>query len=140
MMRVFLDTNILLDYLLKRDGFFDAALDIFKMAAKGKLVLLVSDLSFANIKYITRKAIPLEVFYDVMLKLKQFVTVVPIGDRAVEEALKVRAKDFEDSLQYFSALYANADVIVTRNIKDFDYPNMNIMDSQTFVDAFGKTK
>lgn len=132
-MKVFLDTNILLDYLEHRDGFFDDALDIFKMAVMGKVEILVSDLSFANIKYITRKTIPSDVFYDVMYKLMDIVTVVPIGKVAVAEALKIRAKDFEDSLQYFSALFAGADYLVTRNIKDFDYPNLKIFDSHSFV-------
>ena len=68
-----------------------------------------------------------------MYKLMDIVTVVPIGKNAVAEALKIRAKDFEDQLQYFSALFAGADYFVTRNIKDFDYPNMRILDSHSFV-------
>lgn len=138
-MKVFLDTNILLDYLEHRDAFFDDALDIFKMAVMGKVEILVSDLSFANIKYITRKTIPPDVFYDVMYKLMDIVMVVPIGKNAVAEALRIRAKDFEDSLQYFSALFAGADYLVTRNIKDFDYPNMKILDSHSFVQFMNNT-
>lgn len=133
-MRVFLDTNILLDYLGQRQDFYDDALEIFKMGVTDKIEILVSDLSFANIKYITRKTIPSDVFYDVMSTLMNIVTVVPIGKKAVAEALRIRAKDFEDSLQYFSALFADAEYLITRNIKDFDYPNMKILDSHSFVE------
>lgn len=104
------------------------------MGVTDKIEILVSDLSFANIKYITRKTIPSDVFYDVMSTLMNIVTVVPIGKKAVAEALRIRAKDFEDSLQYFSALFADAEYLITRNIKDFDYPNMKILDSHSFVE------
>ena len=139
-MKVFLDTNVLLDYLEQRKDFYEDALAIFRLAALGKIEILVTDLSFANIKYITRKTISLDVFYDVMCKLKKYVTIVPVGNRAVEESLLLRAKDFEDSLQYFAALYAHADVLVTRNIKDFVYPNLQIMDSHTFVEEWNQKK
>lgn len=54
MMKVFIDTNIFLDILCKRDLFVDDALSIFDMAVDGRIELLISDLSIANIKYVTR--------------------------------------------------------------------------------------
>ena len=54
-MRVFIDTNIFLDILCKREQFVDDALCIFDMAVDDRIELLISDLSIANIKYITRK-------------------------------------------------------------------------------------
>ena len=53
-MKVFIDTNIFLDILCKRDLFVDDALSIFDMAVDGRIELLISDLSIANIKYVTR--------------------------------------------------------------------------------------
>ena len=59
-MRVFIDTNIFLDILFRREQFVDDALSIFDMAVDDRIDLLISDLSIANIKYITRKELPLD--------------------------------------------------------------------------------
>lgn len=61
-MKVFLDTNILLDYLLGREPNVGDAITLFQLANSKLLTLLVTDLSIANIAYITRKSIEKDVF------------------------------------------------------------------------------
>jgi predicted nucleic acid-binding protein len=80
-------------------------------------------LSIANIKYSTRKDIPLKEFYETIKGLRELFTIIPVGEKAVDRALALEPRDFEDALQYFSAEQAGVDCIVTRNIKDFYFDN-----------------
>ena len=118
---VFIDTNIFLDYIQRRPAGFNEAIIIFGLSAKEYIDLLVSDLSIANMKYSTRKVIPLAEFYETIKGIRELFTIVPVGEKAVDHALEIETRDFEDALQYFSAEQAGADCIVTRNIKDFDF-------------------
>ena len=133
MIKVFIDTNIFLDILCKREKFVDDALSIFDMAVDNQIELLISDLSIANIKYITRKEIPIDKFYDLIKTFRPIFTIVPLGADVIDKALDLRANDFEDALQYFSAVQANADCLVTRNIKDYGFAKMEVLNSQTFL-------
>lgn len=133
MIKTFIDTNIFLDILCKREKFVDDALSIFDMAVDNQIELLISDLSIANIKYITRKEIPVDKFYDLIQTFRPIFTIVPLGADVIDKALDLRANDFEDALQYFSAVQANADCLVTRNIKDYGFAKMEVLDSQTFL-------
>ena len=118
---VFIDTNIFLDYIQQRPIGFKEAVIIFSLSAKNDIILLVSDLSIANMKYSTRKVIPLAEFYETIKGLRELFTIIPVGEKVVDHALEIETRDFEDALQYFSAEQAGADCIVTRNIKDFDF-------------------
>ena len=140
MKKVFIDTNIFLDILFRREQFVDDALSIFDMAVDGQIVLLISDLSIANIKYITRKEIPTEEFYNLIQIFRPIFTIVPLGAEVIDKAISLRASDFEDALQYFSAVQAEADCLVTRNIKDYGFANMEVLDSKTFVDKYHKVE
>ena len=133
MIKTFIDTNIFLDILCKREKFVDDALSIFDMAVDNQIELLISDLSIANIKYITRKEIPVDKFYDLIQTFRPIFTIVPLETDVIDKALDLRANDFEDALQYFSAVQANADCLVTRNIKDYGFAKMEVLNSQTFL-------
>lgn len=140
MKRVFIDTNIFLDILFRREQFVDDALSIFDMAVDGQIVLLISDLSIANIKYITRKEISTEEFYNLIQIFRPIFTIVPLGAEVIDKAISLQASDFEDALQYFSAVQAEADCLVTRNIKDFAFADMEVSDSKTFVNKYHKVE
>ena len=134
--KVFLDTNVYIDYLERREG-FRAALALFKLSAIGEIKLAISDLSIANSKYITRKTIPLETFYSVTARLQKYFSIVSVGSDAVECALALKAKDFEDALQYYSALQAEADYIVTNNTSDFYFAtSIEIIEPDSFIEKF----
>ena len=121
MMKVFIDTNIFLDYIQQRPEGWKEAEVIFFLAIHGDIELLVADLTIANMRYITRKDITLEQFYTVMKGLRPYYHIVPLGSSVVDQAYAIETKDFEDALQYFAAEQAGADCLVTRNLKDFDF-------------------
>ena len=135
-MRVFIDTNVFLDLLWKREGFLEDSLRVFDLAVDGVFELLISDLSIANIKYITRKDYPVEKFYDVMSVFRPVFTIVPVGENAVDKALALKANDFEDALQYFSAVQSQADFLLTRNIKDYAFATMQVLTPTDFLKRY----
>jgi len=132
-MRVFIDTNVFLDILYKREDFFVDSLKVFDLAIDEKIELLISDLSIANIKFITRKDFAVGKFYEIMSVFRPIFTIVPIGEFAVDKALALKSNDFEDALQYFSAVQANSDFLLTRNVKDYDFASMPVLIPSDFL-------
>ena len=132
-MKVFIDTNIFLDLLFRRDAFLADSLKVFDLAVDGKIELMISDLSIANIKYITRKDYSIDRFYEVMAIFRPLFTIVPVGEHSVDQAFALKARDFEDALQYFSAVNAGADYFLTRNINDFAFASMKVLTPTEFL-------
>lgn len=137
-MKVFLDTNVLLDFLMQRNDCAAAKKILALPIMDNDYELLVSDLTIANACYITRKQIRQDFFYETISRLLRFFRVIPIGPQAVSDALALQAKDFEDALQYFSAINAGADVIITRNIKDFPFSTLPIYEPDQFLKLTGQ--
>lgn len=132
-MKVFLDTNVLIDYLLKRESGMSAAVDILLLGNSKILDLCLSDLTIANAAYIVRREYGMEEFRKVLRVLSRCYTVVPIGERAVNEALSAEWKDFEDSMQYYAAVDAACECIVTRNVKDFSQSEIPVYTPAEFL-------
>lgn len=118
---------------MDREGYAESALQLLLLGNAGVIELFVADLSISNIAYITRGTIGKREFFSVMKKLSCCYTVVPVGADAVKKALDAQWSDFEDSLQYYAALNAGADVIVTRNVKDFAQSRIPVMTAMDFL-------
>lgn len=131
--KVFLDTNIVIDYICDRGTFSLWAAKIFQLGEMGEIELCVSDLTIVNTAYFLRKHLGSEGMYDVLNMLHKAASVTSMGGDVFEEALNLRGKDFEDAMQYFSALKHNVDCIVTRNVKDFPPSNIPIVTSESFL-------
>lgn len=137
-MRVFLDTNIVLDYLLKREPFSDEARRLFMLGYAGLIHLYMSDITLTNIAYITRKVISKEDFYLTIDKFLKYIKVTSIGQQIVELAIKEKWDDFEDCVQYLSALKFEADCIITRNTDDFRMADIPVYTPTSFIDTILK--
>ena len=120
MSRLLIDTNIVIDLLSKREQFYDEAADLFSRADKKELELAISSLTFANTNYILTKLTSAKEAREILRKFKVLVTLLPLDDKITELALSDdNFSDFEDGLQYYSAMENQIDVIITRNKKDF---------------------
>ena len=135
-MKLFLDTNIVMDYVENREPFVVYTLSLFQMEYEGLHQLYVSDLTFANIAYLCRKSMTYERLYEVMEELCTVLHIVAIGEQAVTKAIRLKVKDFEDSLQYFSAKHAGVDCIITRNKKDFGFSDIPVYTPSGFMEKF----
>lgn len=129
---VFLDTNVVLDYLMERGDFYKDSEYIFQAAYNDEVELCLSALSFSNIAYITRKKFSKDELYE-LFELRKMVIRTKVDDRVVDAAITSKAKDFEDALQYFSAIQAGVDCIVTRNTKDFEFAKIKVLTPNEFL-------
>lgn len=117
-MKVFLDTNIIIDLIQQREG-YEYAANILQNSENGAYELYTSTLSMVNIAYILRKFYKGDRLYGLLADLREIIKVISVSSFAYDNAMKSKAKDFEDAVQLFSALENNMNCIVTRNIDDF---------------------
>ena len=131
MKKVFVDTNIIIDLLGQRKSFYEDSQDFFTYAQDANIKLIVSALSFANTHYILSEQLKMNRIRSVLRKFKILVSVVPFDDKILELALSDDFDDFEDGIQYFTALEFKCDAIITRNKRDFkksDIPILNALE------------
>jgi predicted nucleic acid-binding protein len=137
-MRLFLDTNVMLDLLGERDPFYVSAAKIATLADKRSLQIVVSALSYATISYFLSKYEGMEKTKDKLRKFKVISEICELDEVIIEKGLNSDFLDFEDSLQYFSALRTECDIIVTRNGKDFKKSEIPVMSPDEFLNSIKK--
>jgi predicted nucleic acid-binding protein len=134
MSRLLIDTNIVIDLLAKRDKFYDEAADLFSRADKKELELSISSLTFANINYILTKLKSAKEAREILRKFKVLVELLSLDDKITELALSDDDfPDFEDGLQYYSAIENQIDVIITRNKKDFKNSKIPVLSAKEYL-------
>jgi predicted nucleic acid-binding protein len=135
MEKVLADTNIILDLLAKREPFYDPAANLFSRADRGELIICVSALSFANVNYLLSRQFTASLARGILLKFRTLVEVLSINDRIVDLALSCDFRDFEDGIQYFTAIENAIPTIITRNLKDFKHAAIPVMTAEQFLNA-----
>lgn len=131
MEKIFLDTNILLDFILDRKPFSDQAEKIIQLKYTENRRIFTSVLSLANIAYVLRKASKNP--FLVIEELMEWIEVVGLRKDEFELTLKSKFKDFEDGLQYYSATTVKADVIITRDVKGFAASSIRVLTPKKFL-------
>jgi len=134
MKELFLDTNIILDLLANREPFYADAALLFSLADKKNVHLSVSALTFANTNYILLQSKKPDEAKQILRKLKLLVQVLSLDEKIVELALNDNDfKDYEDALQYYTALERGVDAIITRNLKDFRKAKIPVMSADQYL-------
>ncbi|WP_298954881.1 PIN domain-containing protein [uncultured Nonlabens sp.] len=134
MSRLLIDTNIVIDLLSKRDKFYDEAADLFSRADKKELELTISSLTFANTNYILSKLKSAKEAREILRKFKVLVELLSLDDKITELALSDdNFPDFEDGLQYYSAIENQIEIIITRNKKDFKNSKIPVLTAKEFL-------
>ena len=135
MIRAFLDTNVVIDLLAKREPFYKEAVKIFTLAYNQKILLFISPLTYANAAYILGKN-GAEQVRLLLRNLRQLSLITEYDETVVDRSLSSNFKDFEDALQYYSALTKNVDVIITRNLKDFVDVTCPVLSPDEFLSRY----
>lgn len=134
MKKVFLDTNIVLDLLEKRLPFYINASKIFYLAEKKQITIAVSSLTFANLSYILSKKTSINEARQILRKLRMLIDVISLSEKVIDLALNdLDFKDFEDALQFYSAMESKQNVIITRNQRDFSKIDIPIMNPEEYL-------
>ena len=133
-MRVLLDTNVLLDYLVEREPYYESAKTIIFMCAKKEIDGYIAAHSVMNAFYILRKDFSINERRSILLKLCELVEIVGIDKSKIISSLSnEQFSDFEDRLQTECAIECNAKYIITRNIKDFTHSEIPAIEPVEFL-------
>lgn len=132
-MIVFLDTNVLLDVFLERQPHADDAIALFELVEKKAVRGAVSAISFNNCDYMARKLAGRSRSLGMMRRMMTLFDVVSLDCSILEQSLDAEIADFEDAIQYFSALRTRADYLVTRNPAHFLKDEIGVVSAQEFL-------
>ena len=139
MKHIFLDTNVLIDFLADRKPFSLEAAKIFNYSFKKKVTIYVAAVSYNNIYYILRQSCTHSVTIKILNELQEWTEAIDVSKDVVRKALKSEFKDFEDAIQYNCAKTLNKiDCIVTRDTKDFktsSIPTMTPKEALTMIES-----
>lgn len=136
-MKVYIDTNILIDLVCSREEYLPEAQLLFSLGYARKVHLVLSALSFVNTVYISRKYkfSSLEI-KESLSKLASFIEIADLTGDVVTWALTCDWNDYEDATQFKSAFNTQVDCIITRNKKDFSFSNIPVMTPDEFLTKY----
>ncbi|WP_187647549.1 type II toxin-antitoxin system VapC family toxin [Nitrosophilus labii] len=132
-MKLFLDTNIFLDLLFKRE-FYNEALEILNTVEKGEFSGYILDITILNIDYVAKKQ--LKNIKEFIKLLSDTFEIVGADNEIIQKALSLENEDFEDSVQYIVAKNLNCDVIITNDKGFIKSGNIEILSSKQFFEKY----
>jgi len=134
MKQIFIDTNVIIDFLADRQPSSDYAAMIFQLAKDGKVGVHISAISFNNTYYILRKVTSHKNALKLLSEIEEYIGVQETNRKIIKKAMKSDFKDFEDAIQYFSAVQrGNIDIITTRDLKDFKKSELPVLSPETTI-------
>jgi predicted nucleic acid-binding protein len=135
-MTVLIDTNVILDYILKREPFAADALACLERMMIGKAKLWLTASTITDIYYLTRRAL-----HDsakakkVVAKLLNAFHIAAVDKADCINALDNGINDYEDALVVVCAKKVKAEYIITRNIKDFENSAVPAITPKGFLES-----
>ena len=126
---ILVDTNIVIDLLTKRKDFYIPASKLFTLSDLKEVKLFISSLTFANTYYIVSR----KKARELLRKFKILVSVLPMDDKIIDLSLNSDFNDFEDAIQYYTALENRIEIIITRNLKDFKPSKLPVMTAEEYL-------
>ncbi|GHV64207.1 PIN domain-containing protein [Bacteroidia bacterium] len=136
MKRIFIDTNVLLDLLLKREPHYASTALVFDWAVNHKnddVVILISGQSIINAHYILKRFAKEEIVRAVLNQICMTSEIMDLNKDVLIKSFASAFGDFEDATQYVCAMNANSDVILTNNGKHFKNSVIQIMNADEFL-------
>ncbi len=134
MRRVLIDTNVILDLLSKREPYYRACQRIFSLGDMKMVDLVISSLSLVNVHYVLNDRMKMKDVRSVVGRFKVLVDTYELNNKIIELALNdLDFKDFEDGIQFYTALEAQCQLIVTRNLKDFKKSSIPVFSPREYL-------
>jgi predicted nucleic acid-binding protein len=133
---LFLDTNVVLDFLGQRELFYEDAAKIVTLANLGKIEIVVSALSYSTIYYLLLKVDSHQSILEKLTKFKTIAKTSDLTDKEITLGLASNFIDFEEALQYYSALNMNCNKLITRNAKDFKKSVIPVYTPKEYLRSF----
>ena len=134
-MKLLIDTNVVLDILLRREPHYESAARVAVLSEKAFIACYVSASAVTDIYYIAQRELKnKELINNLLAKLFETFRIAAVSEVSIHEALDLKWDDFEDCVQYTSGKSINADYIITRNTKDFVKSQITAMSPKEFLD------
>ena len=134
MRKLFVDTNIVIDLLARLEPYYRESAALFSLADRKKTEISVSSLTMANTSYVLSRQLTTKKVKEILRKLRLVVNVLPLDDKIIGLALNDETfSDFEDGLQYFTAIENEQEIIITRNLKDYKKSRIPAMTAGQFL-------
>jgi len=130
--KLFLDSDIILDAVLKRPGFVVPAMNIISLLQQRQFKAVTSSVAFVNVHYFLDK-FDRDNKLKLLIGIRSIVSIAEVGENIIDLALKSGLRDFEDAVQYYTAMSAKCDVIITRNLKDYKQSTMPVLTAEQFL-------
>ena len=145
MMKLFIDTNIVVDFFAHREGFYDDARKLFLVGALKEYELWIGAVQFTDIFYLltnssAEQKLSCAQARQEIIKLRKFIRVSSLTEGDVDEALDSAWEDFEDACVYQCARKIKADAIITRNKKDFEKSSIKVFDCAEWFSYLEETR
>lgn len=118
-MRVLIDTNVVLDFLLEREPFVESAAKLFQQIDNGQIEGFITATTITNIYYILRKAAGSTIAIDAVSQILTDLNICMVDRQILKQAVDLNFQDFEDAVQYSCAVASQVDAIVTRDTSGF---------------------
>ncbi|TKC03347.1 type II toxin-antitoxin system VapC family toxin [Pedobacter cryotolerans] len=138
MQKLFLDVNIVVDFLGEREHFYKSAAKILTLADRKKIKIFTSPTSISTTYYLLTKYENAKIALEKIRRFKLLCSIAVMDDEVIEKAINSDFKDFEDAMQYYSAIASNCDLIITRNEKDFKNALIPVMNAESYMQTIKK--
>lgn len=132
-MKIFLDTNVILDVLIKREPFYINSAKVLTFVNEKIVSGYISAMTINNIYYILRKLKNKETAKNFITEILESFEIIPLTKDILNQSNKINTRDFEDGIQFFSALDCGCDFLITRNDKDYPKLGIKIMTPAAFI-------
>ena len=120
MLSILIDSNILLDVMATRQPCFETSSKVIETLKDKDITGYVSASSVTDIYYIARRELKdKELVIQLIKDILKFIKIATVSEDEINKALELEWSDFEDAVQYSTALLSQMDYIITRNAKDF---------------------
>lgn len=134
--KVFIDTDVILDLLAKREPFFRFSAELFTLIDTGAVKGFISPVIVTNIHYILCRLQDKKHAVINLQKLTALVNILPVNEKIIKLALASEFKDFEDAVQYYTAVENNLKYLITRNKKDYKTADISILSADEFLNLY----
>lgn len=140
MIDLFIDTDVIIDFIIDRQPFSREAAQVFILIDQKKVKGYTSALCYSNLYYVLSKYASHKKGITMLNELSELVGILKVDDDIIKASLASDFKDFEDAIQYYTAQeYKKIDVIITRNIKDYKKSSLPVMTPETFMKTYEQT-
>ncbi|HOX37258.1 MAG TPA: PIN domain-containing protein [Candidatus Brocadiia bacterium] len=136
-MNVFVDTNVLLDVLARREAFYADSMRVWNLSESGSVSGFISAISFNNCFYVLKKYADTRKAGKAVRLLRDVFRPVDLTAQIINQAIDSGFPDFEDAIQYHSAVQSGSEFIVTRNPDHFPRSPISIMSPAEFLAVYG---